>query len=114
MKDPIFMPPKEYILDWAKELFKSENSKGEITRTIAKRAASWGFTKGIETGRAIGAAQELNWCCAQISQCHLIPAELRLKVAEHLYEIRNVDSEKGAESRGGEPSDLQSGKPTDN
>jgi len=108
------MPPSEWILAWAKELFKSENSKGEITRTIAKRAASWGFTKGIETGRAIGAAQELNWCCAQISQCHLIPAELRLKVAEYLYEIRNVDSEKGAESRGGEPSDLQSGKPTDN
>jgi len=96
MKDPIFMPPKEYILDWAKELFKSENSKGEITRTIARRAASWAFNKGIETGRAIGAAQELNQCCAQINQCSLIPAELRSQVAEYLYEIRVVDSEKSS------------------
>jgi hypothetical protein len=96
MKDPIFMPPKEYILDWAKELFKSENSKGEITRTIARRAASWAFNKGIETGRAIGAAQELNQCCAQINQCSLIPAELRSQVAKYLYEIRVVDSEKSS------------------
>jgi len=96
MKDPIFMPPKEYILDWAKELFKSENSKGEITRTIARRAASWAFNKGVETGRAIGAAQELNQCCAQIDQCSLIPAELRSQVAEYLYEIRVVDSEKSS------------------
>ena len=96
MKDPIFMPPKEYILDWAKELFKSENSKGEITRTIARRAASWAFNKGIETGRAIGAAEELNQCCAQINQCSLIPAELRSQVAEYLYEIRVVDSEKSS------------------
>lgn len=96
MKDPIFMPPKEYILDWAKELFKSENSKGEITRTIARRAASWAFNKGVETGRAMGAAQELNQCCAQINQCSLIPAELRSQVAEYLYEIRVVDSEKSS------------------
>lgn len=35
-----------------------------------------------------GAEVELNWCCAQISQCHMIPSEDRDKIATYLYETR--------------------------
>jgi len=37
-----------------------------------------------------GAEVELNWCCAQISQCHMIPSEDRDKIATYLYETRQV------------------------
>jgi hypothetical protein len=35
-----------------------------------------------------GAEVELDMCCAQISQCHMIPPEDRDKIATYLYEIR--------------------------
>lgn len=39
-------------------------------------------------GARWGAKQELGACCAQISQCHLIPKDLRTQVADYLHETR--------------------------
>jgi hypothetical protein len=89
MIDPIFMPPPEWVREWTKELLNKETSKGEACRSIVRKGASYGFNKGLTTGHAMGAASELEWCCAQISQCHLIPPELRPQVAEYLHEIRS-------------------------
>jgi len=36
------------------------------------------------------ALAELIMCCAQISQCHMIPPNLREQVAQYLYEIRSA------------------------
>ena len=89
MIDPIYMPPAEWIREWSKELINKETSKGEACRSIARKGAGWGFSKGLDVGRAIGEASELEQCCAQISQCHLIPEELRHQVAEYLHEVRS-------------------------
>lgn len=93
MIDPVYMPPPEWIREWTKELINKETSKGEACRSIARKGASYGFSKGLTTGRAMGAAAELEWCCAQINQCHLIPPELRPQVAEYLREIRSKSTD---------------------
>ena len=93
MTDPVYMPPQEWIREWTKELINKETSKGEACRSIVRKGASYGFNKGLTAGHAMGAASELEWCCAQISQCHLIPPELRLQVAEYLHEIRSKSND---------------------
>jgi hypothetical protein len=90
MLDPVYMPPDEWIREWSKPLLNKEISKGEASRSIAKNSARWGFNKGLDVGKRMGAAQELEECCAQINQCHMIPAEQREKIAEYLHEIRSA------------------------
>lgn len=88
MTDPIYMPPDEWIRDWSKDLVNKKVSKAEGCRSIARNAAGWGFDKGMSLGQIMGSAQELEECCAQISQCHMIPEEQREKIAKYLHDIR--------------------------
>lgn len=88
MNDSVYMPPEEWIRDWSKDLINKKVSKGEGCRFIARNAASWGFGKGMALGQVMGASQELEKCCAQISQCHMIPEEQREQIATYLHDIR--------------------------
>jgi len=75
-------PPPELVLQWEAEHFRncgwvdaSRDTSG-IRKAIAAAAAQW------------GADWELEACCAQISQCHLLTAEQRITIAEYLHYCR--------------------------
>lgn len=92
MEDSVYMPPDEWIRDWSQDLIHKKVSKGEGCRRIARNAASWGFGKGLAIGEVMGATQELKECCAQLSQCHMIPEEQRAQIASYLHETRTKES----------------------
>ena len=75
-------PPPELVLQWEAEHFRNcgwVDASGDtsgIRKAIAAAAAQW------------GADWELEACCAQISQCHLLTAEQRITIAEYLHYCR--------------------------
>jgi len=63
-------PPDDYVSDWV-DLLTYRTDKEVFTL-----AAQW------------GADEELNWCCAQLNQCHFLPNELRIKLIGYLLKTR--------------------------
>ncbi len=74
-------PPPELVQEWLGDFFgctpDPELSGSE--RFLATRAAQW------------GAEEELEACCAQISQCHLLTAEQRIVISQYLYACRRPE-----------------------
>ena len=66
-------PPLELQDKWRQDWYKSKVKHIQLEDHIATQAARW------------GAEQELEACCAQISQCHLLTAEQRMAIAEYLH-----------------------------
>ena len=87
-EDPVYMPPKEWILDWSQDLIHKRVSKGEGCQTIARNAASWGFGKGLALGQVMGASQELEECCNQIKDCPILSVEQREQIVAYLRDAR--------------------------
>lgn len=74
--DTSLSPPSELIVQWS-DAIRRLSSHGDMRDLyIAAQAARW------------GADQELEACCAQISQCHLVPQSNREEVAHYLQELR--------------------------
>ena len=63
-------PPPELVEQWVR-MFEYLPDK-----QVFSEVAQW------------GADQELEACCAQISQCHLLTAEQRITIAEYLHYCR--------------------------
>jgi hypothetical protein len=64
-------PPPELLEQWVH--FPAD------WHTVALLIAQW------------GADQELEACCAQISQCHLLMAEQRIVISQYLYACRRPE-----------------------
>jgi len=68
-------PPPELVRGWASNQ-KYSIGPAWMLKDFAQKAAQW------------GADEEMEACCAQLSQCHLLTAERRITIAEYLHSCR--------------------------
>lgn len=74
----MYNPPIDLITEWgaSNPYYYTDSNDWKYEKYFCSNGARW------------GAKQELDVCCAQVSQCHLIPENLRTQVAEYLHETR--------------------------
>lgn len=69
-------PPEEMVHIWSEAIYAITEDDDKRDAFIASRAAQWGSDR------------ELEYCCAQLSQCHMVPEPLREKLAMYLEQTR--------------------------
>ena len=75
----MYKPPIDLITEWGRSnpyYYEDSDNNWKYEKYFCDQGTRW------------GAKQELEACCAQISQCHLIPANVRAEVASYLHEVR--------------------------
>jgi hypothetical protein len=79
-------PPEEMVHIWSEAIYAITEDDDKRDAFIASRAAQW------------GADRELEYCCAQLRECHMVPEPLREKLAVYLDKTRRPDKGKSGDT----------------
>lgn len=79
-------PPEEMVHIWSEAVYAITEDDDKRDAFIAKLAAQW------------GADRELEYCSAQLSQCHMVPEPLRGKLAVYLEKTRRPKKDSSAKA----------------